>query len=190
MTWAGMVRNTSRKQYEALLADPRVLGLEDPAYGEATLAYRKACGLAPLHFEPKPADFSGTWVLNEYGSELGRMGAGSAPASLEVSQAGNVLSIKTTRVVEYADNQVTQETVVLDGSESKSVFMNSPRVTRAHLSDAGDEAIFESTVAFMGSNMTSSDSWRLVDGGTRLLIHRTVNSTRGKQDIRMLFDRR
>src|SRR5580658_10031510 len=82
MTWAGMVRNTPRKQYEALMSDPRVLNLEDPAYAAATGNYRKACALPALHFEPRAADFTGTWVLDEDRSELGRMGAGSAPARM------------------------------------------------------------------------------------------------------------
>jgi mannan endo-1,4-beta-mannosidase len=194
MTWAGMVRNTPRKQYEELMRDPRVLGLGDQAYCDATLAYRKACGLPPLRFEAKGADFSGSWVLDEDRSEFGRMGMGFAPARLDVRQEGGSLSVKTTRVVEYADESVTEETLSLDGAESKSQFMNSPRVTTARLSDAGDAVLIDSSVAFtrggVVSKMTTKDTWKLLDGGRRLSIQRHTSSSRGEQDITMIFDRR
>jgi mannan endo-1,4-beta-mannosidase len=190
MTWASMVRNTSKAEYAALMQDPQVLSLEDPAYWSATADYRRACGLAPLHFEPAPADFSGTWVLDNPKSDLGRAAA-MAPSHLEVAQHGSELSVKTSRVVEYADDQVTDERFVLDGSESKSEFMNSPRVTKAQLSAAGDTITFDSVVTFTwgapGSKMTSKEIWTLVDGGNELSIKRHVSSSRGEQDMTMIF---
>ena len=45
MTWAAMVRNTPRKDYDALMQDPQVLSLEDPAYWAVAAPYRAACGL-------------------------------------------------------------------------------------------------------------------------------------------------
>jgi mannan endo-1,4-beta-mannosidase len=193
MTWASMVRNTPKKAYAALMQDPQVLSLEDPAYWAVTAAYRKACGLPPLHFEPAPADFSGTWALDEEKSELGRMGAAMAPARLEVAQHGVDLSIKTTRVVEYADDQVTEEKLVLDGTESKSEFMNSPRVTTARLSGPGDAIVIDSVTTFTwgtpGSKMTSTDTWRLLDGGKTLSIQRHSLSQRGEQNMTMIFER-
>jgi mannan endo-1,4-beta-mannosidase len=194
MTWAGMVRNTPRKQYAALMADPRVLSLEDPSYASVMAPYRKACGLPPLHFEPAPADFSGSWVLNEDKSELGRMGAASAPARLDLVERGNELSIRTTRVVEYGDDQVTDEKLTLDGTESTSQFMNSPRVSKARVSDGGNQVVLESVVTFTwgppGSKMTMKETWRLLDGGKELSIQRHTSSFRGEQDSSMIFEKR
>ncbi len=194
MTWANMVRITPRKQYEELMRDPRVLGLEDPAYSEASASYRRACGLPPLHFEPKPADFSGAWVLDEDRSDLGKMGPGAAPARLEVLQKGNEFSIRTTRIVESADDQVTEDKLTLDGAGSKSEFRNQPRVTTAHLSDGKDAVLVESTVGFAqgkdGSRTVIRDTWRLLDGGRHLSIQRHVSSPRGDQDLTLVFDRR
>jgi mannan endo-1,4-beta-mannosidase len=191
MTWASMVRNTPRAEYAALMQDPQVLSLEDPAYWAAAAPYRKACGLPPLHFEPAPADFSGIWVLDEQKSDLGRMGAAMAPARLEVAEHGSDLSIKTTRVVEYADDQVTEEKMTLDGSETKSEFMSSPRVTTAVLADGGNEVVIDSVVTFTfgapGAKMTSKDTWTLLDGGRTLSIQRHVSSTRGEQNMTMVF---
>ncbi len=191
MTWSGMVRNTPRRDYSELMHDPRVLNLEDPAYSSATAPYRKACGLPPLHFEPAPADFSGTWVFDEDKSELGRMGAGMSPARLDVAQRGNELDIKTTRIVEYADDQVVDEKLTLDGAESKSEFMSSPRVTTARLSDGGEHITIDSVVTFTwgapGAKMTTKDTWSLLNGGKTLSIQRHVSSFRGVQDQSLVF---
>ncbi len=193
MTWASMVRNTPKADYADLMKDPQVLSLEDPAYWAAAAPYRAACGLPPLHFEPAPPDFSGTWVLNEDRSDLGRMGAGMAPARLEVAQQGTGLSVKTTRVVEYADDQVTEEKLVLDGSESKSEFMNSPRVTTAQLAEGGREIVIDSVTTFNfggpPSKMTSRDAWTLTDGGKELSIKRHVSSPRGEQNMTLVFSK-
>jgi hypothetical protein len=93
MTWAGMVRNTSKAQYNTLMADPRILGLEDPAYAASTAPYRKACGLPPLTLRMRPPDFSGTWVLDEEKSDFGKAGGGHGTrAKLEVVEEGTSLS--------------------------------------------------------------------------------------------------
>ena len=194
VTWAGMVRNTAKKQYAALLQDPRILNLDDPAYATVMAPYRKACGLPPLHFELAPADFSGTWVLNEEKSTLGRMGAGMVPARLEVLHREKTLTVRTTRVVEFADDQVTDEKLILDGTESKSEYMNSPRVTTARVSEDGARVVTESVVAFAwgpaGSKMTTTDTWQLLDGGKTLSLQRTANSFRGEQHLTLIFDKR
>ena len=195
VTWAGMVRNTTKKQYAALAKDPRILGLEDPAYAAAMAPYRKACGLPPIHFTPPPADFSGTWVLNEEKSALGRMGAAAAPARLDVVQLGDALTIRTTQIVEFADDRVTEEKLTLDGAESKSEFMNSPRVTAAHRSASSDQLVMESTVAFAwgppGSKLTMKDTWTLLEDGKVLSIQRSGLSFRGEpQILTLVFDRR
>lgn len=48
MIWAGMVRNTTKKQYEAFADDQRILGLNDPAYIDAVNPFRLITGLPPL----------------------------------------------------------------------------------------------------------------------------------------------
>jgi hypothetical protein len=192
--WSGMVRNTPRKQFDVVMHDPRILSLEDPAYAGVMAPYRKACGLPPLHFEPAPADYSGSWVLNEEKSTLGKMGVGLAPARLEVVQHGNDLTIRTTRVLEYADDQVTEEKLTLDGAESKSVFMNSPRVTTARLSADGRQLKTDSTVSLVwgppGSKMTVTDIWQLGAHGDELSIQRSSASFMGQQNMTLVFARR
>jgi len=194
MVWAGMVRNTSKRQYNTLLADPRILSLEDKAYADATAGYRKACGLPPLSFAHAAVNFSGTWVLDEEKSDFGKAGAGMAPEKLEVVEEGKSLDVKTTRLVEYADDQVSDEKMTLDGTEVRSEFMNSPRVVKAILEAEGSEIVIDSTVTMSwgapGAKVVSRDTWDLADGGTELIVHRVGTSMRGKQDVTMVFDRK
>ena len=143
-TWSGMVRNTTRKQYAVIMGTGRMLGLDDPAYAEVTASYRKACGLPPVHIEVPPADFSSTWVLNEEMSDFGPMGAGFSPARLIVTHQGNVLTVRSTVIREFTDDETTEAKYVLDGSESKSEFMRSPRTTVARMSADGSTLIMDS----------------------------------------------
>jgi hypothetical protein len=194
VTWTGMVRNTSRKQYAALLHDPRILSLEDPGYAEAMAAYRRACDLPPLHFESPPVDFSGSWVLDEDHSAVGRMGTMFAAARMEVVQHGNDLTLRTTRILEFADDQVTEQKLTLDGAESKSEIMNSPCVTTARRSPGGDQLLLDSTMALVwlppGTKVTIKESWKLSDGGDVLTIQRTASSPMGDQVMTLVFNRR
>lgn len=192
--WTGMVRNTPRKQYDELMSDPRILNLEDPAYARVMEPYRKACGLPPLHFVPAPADFSGHWVLDEDKSQMGRMGAGFAPARMDIAEQGDALTIRSTRILEYADDQVTVEKLTLDGAESKSVFMNSPRITTARRSADGSELLMQSSISFAwsppGSKFITEDTWKLASHGDVLTIQRSSSSPMGRQNINLVYNRR
>jgi mannan endo-1,4-beta-mannosidase len=194
VTWAGMVRNTSRKQYAEIMQNPRILNLDDPRYATVMADYRKACGLPPVHFVEAPADFSGTWVLNEEKSKFGRMGAGMSPARLEIVQHGDNLQVKSTRIVEYEDDHVTEEHYSLDGQETKSEFMNSPRITTAHRTEEGKGLIMDSTVAVTwgppNSKLTMRDTWQLRNLGDELSIETIAPSPMGEQHVTLYYDRR
>jgi hypothetical protein len=122
------------------------------------------------------------------------MGAGFAPARLDVVQHDNDLTIRTTRILEYADDQVTEEKLTLDGAESNSVFMNSPRVTTARMSADGRQLEMHSTVSLVwgppGSKLTVMDIWKLSDHGDELSIQRSSTSFMGQQNSTLVFARR
>ena len=193
MTWTGMVRNTSRAAYATLMADPRIVNLDDGTYAQVTAGYRRSCGLPPVQIVPPPVNFSGTWILNEDASDLGRAGAGFAPARLDVLQEGKHFTVRTTRILEYADDQVTEEKLTLDGAEAKSDFMGGPRVTTAHASADGRGIETNSTVSFPwgtpGSTFKIADHWTL-DARGRLVIAQAATSPRGDQKTTLVFDRR
>ena len=195
-TWSGMVRNTTRKQYAVIMGTGRMLGLDDPAYAEVTASYRKACGLPPVHIEVPPADFSGTWVLNEQMSDFGPMGAGFSPARLIVTHQGNVLTVRSTVIREFTDDETTEAKYVLDGSESKSEFMRSPRTTVARMSADGSTLIMDSVIALVwgppGTKLKRLETWTILRQGDRLSIHAVSDSFRGpgKVEQTLIFDRR
>jgi hypothetical protein len=194
--WAGMVRNTPRRRHRALAADPRVLSLEDAAYREVTAPFRAACGLAPLAAGPavpSRPDFSGRWSLNEDRCAPDNAGIASLPARLRIRQARNRLEIQRTVVLEYADDRVTEETLPLDGTEVRSEFRDSPRFTKARWSGKGDTLIVDSRVVFeregQASEMKTREFWTLGERGGILSIRQVSDSSRGRRDITMVFEK-
>jgi mannan endo-1,4-beta-mannosidase len=108
--WAGMVRNTSKKQLETLVNDPRILSLEDLEYWKIIDPYRTVCGLPPLPLREKAQttqpDFSGEWIFNEDKSVLDNWGPAFLPYKLEINQKGNNLNIKSTFIKEFEGNRI------------------------------------------------------------------------------------
>jgi mannan endo-1,4-beta-mannosidase len=190
--WAGMVRNTSKKQYEALINDPRMLGLDDPGYINAVNPFRTALGLPALSLS-KPANFSGEWVLNEDKSTLDNFGAGSLPAKLKIVQNGNEMSVQRSYIEEWQDDRITDEKIMLSGEETKSTYMNSPRVTIANLSANKDTLTIKSKTTFnfngQTSQMLTTETWDLQTHGKVLSITQLSTSQRGDRKITMIYEK-
>jgi mannan endo-1,4-beta-mannosidase len=201
VVWAGMVRNTPKKRHLALIADPRILCLEDSAFRAAIAPLRAAGGLPALppvdrKRRPVRADFTGVWVLNEEKSLLDDTGAGYLPARMEIDQTAALLVAKRITLVEYADDRVTTDSLALDGREMRSEFWNSPRVTTARWSADGDTLIIESKVALrragQASEMVTNEFWTLEEGG-RLLFIRQLSGAffgRGPRNITQVYEKR
>ncbi len=193
-TWVNMVRNTSHRQYDALLRDPRILNLEDPAYWRAMAPVRAAAGLPALHVALPPADFTGTWEFDGDRSDLGPMGGAFVPARLDVVERDHRLTIRSTRIIEYGPDQVTEQQLPLDGTPVKSDFVNSPEVTTARLSPDGRQLSLDANIsptwAPPGTRITVHDTWTLSEGGSVLTVKRTTDSSQGKQQQTLIYDRR
>ena len=192
--WAGMVRNTLRKQYEAIIGDPRFLSLEDSAYREMIAPYRIACGLSPLPFPVKvPADFSGEWIINEEKSLFNNSGASSLPFKMSIAQNEHEIAIKRIVVLEYADDRITEEKLTLDGKEVRSEFMNFPRITTAQFGEGGDTLVIHSKVSMLRGDqsfeMVVKETWTLEERGAVLSIQQASSSYWGERNITMVFDR-
>lgn len=194
VTWAGMVRNTLKKQYEALVNDPRILSLEDAAFRKIVNPYRTACGLDPLPDPANmPADFSGKWIFNEEKSIIHNVGASSLPYKIEIVQDENEIIIKRTVLLEYADDKTTEEKLTLDGKENKSAFMNFQQTTTAQFKQGVDTLFIQSKVVTQRADqrieMITNENWILQEKGTILSIQQYSSSSRGRRDITMVFDR-
>ena len=89
---------------------------------------------------------------------------------------------------------MTEEKLTLDGAESKSVFMNSPRITTARLCADASQIAIESAVSFTwgppGSKFITKDTWKLASRGNVLTILRSTSSPRGQENLTLVFDRR
>ena len=194
MTWAGMAHYTTHRQYAKIMADPHILNLDDPRYAELTAPYRKACGLPPVSLARQPPDFSGTWVLDQDLSAFGPHGIGFAPAKLKVTETADLLKVLTTQIREYTSDLVTEDDLKLDGTETKSTFMNAPRVTSARRSPSGDAIELHSTLTFPwgppGKTYSVDDTWTLQEGGQVLSVKRVSETPMGPQEMTMIFDRR
>jgi mannan endo-1,4-beta-mannosidase len=193
VVWAGMARNTSKKQYQTLLQDPRILSQDDPVYWETMAPFRQACGLSPLPVEARPVDFSGTWILNEERCVLDNFWTGNLPYKMAITHKENSLSVRRHFVVEWGDDRIAEETSSLDGKEIRSEFFNSPRVTTMKWSADGDALIVESRVTFnrggQTSEMVTKETWSVRERGRILSIQQSSNSFRGERKITLIFEK-
>jgi mannan endo-1,4-beta-mannosidase len=196
--WAGMVRNTLRKQHQILVNDPRILSFEDPAYIQAIAPFRAACGLPPLILkekksEPTRVNFSGEWLFNEEKSVLDNWGVSAIPDNLIITQPENELNIQKKFILEYAEDRITDEKLSLDGKESRSEMWNSPRIMTAKWSEKGDSLSIDSKVQFgrggQSFEMTVNEVWSLQEQGKILVIKQSSTSFRGTRKISMFYDR-
>jgi len=184
--WAGMVRNTTKKQYKTLYDDPRILTQDDPAYWEATRSFREACGLPVLPLKNRyPVDFSGDWLFNEDKSELGGAGTGALPYRMKADQDGDILFVSKYNIVEWDDERINNEEIDLTGGEMKSQAFNAPRISKASWTDDPGSLTITSTVTFTRSGntieMKSSEEWQLAGDGNTLTIHQESTGFRGNQ---------
>ncbi len=195
--WAGMVRNTLKKQYDRLLNDSHVLSLEDAAYRAAIAPYRLVAGLSPLApVVARSNHFSGTWIFDEEKSILENAGTTGLASQLEVALHERVLDVKRTMLSEWGDPTVRSEELTLDGraKEVKAPFGNRPRLVTARSSAVGDTLFVDAKMTFLNGGLptewTTSETWTLQQGGKSLSIVQSTTTSRGKSTIRAIYDRR
>lgn len=117
---------------------------------------------------------SGVWTFNEEQSILDDFGVMFFPYKLDITHKGYDITINSTRILEYADDEVTEEKMKLDGTEYKSEFWNSPRIKTANLSDDRKKIIFKTKIIFeIRDNKAETvidEIWSLTDYGEILSI--------------------
>ena len=186
--WAGMAKNTSKKEYQTLTNDPRILSQEDPAYQEVMAPFRKACGLPLLPLKNSYlADFTGQWKYNEEKSETARGGFGGNSAyRMDIDQDFDRMFIKRFSVMEYGNDQIANEEILLDGTEMKTVFYNSPRISKAAWNETNKSLKINTSSQFNRggtvTEMNSSEEWSLTDGGKTLKITQISTGFQGGEN--------
>lgn len=192
-TWSGFVRNTLKKDYRILTADPHVLSLEDPAFREVIAPYRKVCGLPPLaEIKKEPADFSGKWLFDEDRSHLDNVGTGNLPDFFEANLTNNALNLKRVYRQEDSDNRVTNEAIVA-GTTTQNVNPDFAQTTILKRSENGDTLIIESKSTMKRGNQSfessASEKWYMSDNKRSLFIKQSSSSPRGKRNITLVYDK-
>jgi mannan endo-1,4-beta-mannosidase len=189
MIWAGMVRNTSKKQYEAFANDPRILGLDDPYYINALNPFRIIVGLPALPLT-KPINFTGDWVLNEDKSNLGNFGSGNSANKMTVVQDGNALSLKRSYVQEWSDPRVIEDKMTINGDAADA---NAPNITIAKMAAHSDTLTINSkmTMKYGGPSfqVLTKEVWSLQNKGKALSIVQTSTSPRGDRKVILVYDK-
>ncbi len=144
-----------------------------------------------------PANFSGTWVLDKTKSEnVSGMMAG-ADVTMMVTQDDKQLTTETTITGGQREVPPQKATYNLDGSES-TVEMTGRMAGKATIKAKwmGDGSILElssvQNVNVQGNDVTITrqDHWELAEGGKVLKVHRSSESPRGKQESKLVFNKK
>ncbi len=193
VVWAGLTRGTSRDTYQKIAENPQTIFMEDAAYVDGIKEYRVKCGLAPLIVN-KAVDFTGEWLLNDCESTIQNTGPSGTPYKINIIQKENKLVVKSTSVVEWADDDVNEQTLTLDGKEIQStVFNNAPRVQHANWSTDKDKLDVDSKVTFNFGGRTmeinSKENWQLKSRGKKLVIIQSVSSRGGERTSTLIYDK-
>jgi len=141
-----------------------------------------------------PVNFSGQWVFNEDKSDIGKTGTGNVAYKMEVEQDDDLLTVKKYSIVEWGDDRTTNETILLDGSEMKSVFFNSPRISKANWDEVSKSVKISSTVKFtrggQTTEMKSSEDWSLQESGKVLKIVQTSTGfSGGETTVSLIYNK-
>jgi hypothetical protein len=112
---------------------------------------------------------------------------------MKIIQKENDLAIQKTFILEYTDDKITNDTLILDGKNSTSEFMNFPRITKTTWSQKNDTLFAESKVTLKrnGQDVESvtSEAWSLDDKGTILSLKQYSHSFWGERKIIMVYDK-
>jgi mannan endo-1,4-beta-mannosidase len=197
--WAGSVRSTLKKQHLELINESHLLCLEDTIYQNMIAPFRAICNLPSLalrksKLENIKPDFSGQWLFNEEFSNMDRYGASNLPYTMKIVQTDSNLIVQKTFIIEYDDDRLTTDTLVLNGAESKSVIANFPRIMKAGWVKSLDTLLIETKSIFNRSgqtvDMTTSEYWTLENEGTMLFVQLFSSGPWGDRKITMMFNKK
>ncbi len=198
-TWAGMVRNTTKSEYARLLDCPRILWREDSTYCSLIWPFRKVCDLpALLPVEVKRPvtrpDLSGTWVFNQESSNLGNSGVGFIPSTLKITQNDSTLIVERTTILEYTDDRITVDTLLLDGKDHPvTLFAEAATIKAAwspHFDTLSVQTNADTASGGKNSAFSVAEYWVLKEQGDVLWIHQVADSPYGKRDVTMIYDKK
>lgn len=189
VVWAGMVRNTTKEQWQKHIASPRVLFQEKEAYINTINTLREKCNLPKLSNQPNT--LQGVWLLNDDKS-LAKGGMDNLPYKLKIVQFENELMVERYFIVEWAEDNISHDSYIPNGEEIKSEMRGSPIVSTVKWSEKGD-LLIDSKVTFSRggekSEMISKETWTLDKGGKVLKIKQNSTSPWGDRNSELVYER-
>ena len=114
---------------------------------------------------------------------------------MEITRNDSGLAVKKSTIVEYADDQIVNEQIKLDGSESRSNtgFMNSVRISTAKWSTWGDTLNIKYSMTFgqgeRAMKIKSTEAWSIAKEGKLLSIQQSSDSPWGKREATVVYER-
>jgi mannan endo-1,4-beta-mannosidase len=182
--WAGMVKNTTRAQYDILLNDARLISKEDESYFRIINPFREASGMPDLPLKSRyPADFTGEWLLNETESTTGPNGTTNLPYKLLVDQEEDELIVKKYVTVEWDADRESEEDYKLSGTEMKSMVRNNPRISTVSWEKSPASMTITTSWTFkrgdQNIDMKSTENWSIDPSGKKLTIVQKSKDQRG-----------
>ena len=149
----------------------------------------------PLSAQNSNVNFSGNWVLNESKSNFGDSPFRMAPTTLVVKHDGINLSDERTQPGFDGGEMKTTEKLTLDGKVCENIGMmeSKRKSTVAWSADKKAIAIATTMVFDMGGEtreMKSSETWKLGEGGTTLIVESSMVSPEGEMKSTAVYDKK
>jgi hypothetical protein len=145
-------------------------------------------------FRAAPANYSGTWKLNEGKSELGEFGTRGVPSKIVVDQKTDGISI-TTSSTGFQGEEVTLTDNLVEGKEvdGKGSFGNATK--KSTLKWAADGQGFTVNVAikaeFGGQSfeMKGTEAWTMAADGKSVTVARNYSTPQGDFATKAVYDK-
>ena len=143
-----------------------------------------------------PTNFSGTWLLDKAKTEGLQGQAASVDQTWVVTQDAKTFTVEKNFSGGEQPRAPQKSTYNLDGSET-SLEMTGRMSGKAALKAKwqGDSILELSSVLktnIQGNDVTitTTEHWELADGGKTLKVHRTQETPRGTQEVKMVFTKK
>lgn len=98
----------------------------------------------------------------------------------------DIIAVKSHSKVEWVVDRVEKKAIWCDGSEIKSMVLNTPRTEVANWAEGKEPLVICSQVMFtFGGNsrvVDSRENWKLNPLKSKLIIHQVVDSSKGYQE--------
>jgi mannan endo-1,4-beta-mannosidase len=194
--WAGFVRSTSRDQFNGFTKSNNMVYYEDPSYASITAGYRKTCGLPALPLKDLyNVNYGGEWTLDENRSSSASGGVANAPYRMVIEKDAGQLIVKKFFIVEWADDRIAREEIMLDGTPVRTETAGTPRTTVASFNE-GDKSLTVNAISIFRragqvNELKSSEVWNVSPDGKTLTIQQTSTGFRGEaQNASLVYIRK